>query len=203
MCRVLMTFPTLHRACAQPTYDFTLSTGDPPQSSTFAFRLVSFRDLRLGLRGELELASPFPPPMSKWKRFVTLTQSDLEKIAAVLDKWMREMFDARGDWSFLVVDAVNAFLASAVDSSLAQGNRSISVAQAQPGMASQLSEGGNQRSFAAFLSHFKFECGTEARLVHIQLPRHLPAGNRDVFLDSGKWDYALAAQDNLMFRIHS
>ena len=96
------------------------------------------------------------------------------------------MFDARSDWSSLVVDAVNAFLASAVDSSLMQGNRSISVAQAQPGMASQLSEGGNQRSFAAFLSHFKFECGTEARLVHIQLPRHLPAGNRDVFLDSGK-----------------
>ena len=40
------------------------------------------------------------------------------------------------------------------------------------------------KSFSAFLSHFKLECGTEARLVRNDLQLLLPA-DEDVFLDSG------------------
>ena len=39
------------------------------------------------------------------------------------------------------------------------------------------------KRFAAFLSHFKVECGTEARLVQLELNQQLPA--REIFLDSG------------------
>ena len=41
------------------------------------------------------------------------------------------------------------------------------------------------RRFAAFLSHFKRECGTEARLVQLQLKQILPEDSDEVFLDSG------------------
>ena len=40
------------------------------------------------------------------------------------------------------------------------------------------------KRFAGFLSHYKRECGTEARLVHKELRDILPAG-KDMFLDSG------------------
>ena len=41
----------------------------------------------------------------------------------------------------------------------------------------------SEKSFAAFLSHYKLECGTEARLVHEKLKPLLGAG-QEVFLDS-------------------
>ena len=42
-----------------------------------------------------------------------------------------------------------------------------------------------EKRFAGFLSHYKRECGTEARLVQQNLKNILPIG-QDVFLDSGK-----------------
>ena len=42
------------------------------------------------------------------------------------------------------------------------------------------------KRFASFLSHFKRECGTEARLVQVQLKQILPENMNDVFLDSGE-----------------
>ena len=44
---------------------------------------------------------------------------------------------------------------------------------------------GTRKRFAAFLSHFKRECGTEARLVHQYLQRILPPED-EVFIDSGE-----------------
>ena len=41
------------------------------------------------------------------------------------------------------------------------------------------------KRFAGFLSHYKRECGTEARLVQDRLKNILPSG-QDMFLDSGK-----------------
>ena len=69
---------------------------------------MSFRNLKLGIEGELEVASEFPPKMSKWKRFVTMSQSDIEEIASKLDAWIREIFDNRSDWSPAVANAVQA-----------------------------------------------------------------------------------------------
>ena len=44
---------------------------------------------------------------------------------------------------------------------------------------------GSRKSFTAFLSHFKRECGTEARLVQQYMQKILPPED-DVFLDSGE-----------------
>ena len=44
---------------------------------------------------------------------------------------------------------------------------------------------GTRKRFTAFLSHFKRECGTEARLVHQYLQRILPPED-EVFIDSGE-----------------
>ena len=44
----------------------------------------------------------------------------------------------------------------------------------------------HSKHFASFLSHFKRECGTEARLVQQNLKPLLPEANNEVFLDSGK-----------------
>ena len=41
------------------------------------------------------------------------------------------------------------------------------------------------KSYAAFLSHFKRECGSEALLVHNELAQILPK-HKKVFLDSGE-----------------
>ena len=41
------------------------------------------------------------------------------------------------------------------------------------------------KRFASFVSHFKRECGTEARLVQLQLKQILPEDSDEVFLDSG------------------
>ena len=79
-------------------------------------------------------------------------ESDLEKIASTLDAWMREIFDNRVEdgWSSLVVDAMNTFVASAVNAaSLTSGHRSISQAlEQQPVLTRQLSDEGRRRSFA-------------------------------------------------------
>ena len=42
-----------------------------------------------------------------------------------------------------------------------------------------------RKHFAGFLSHFKFECGSDARIVYENLQKVLPPED-DVFLDSGK-----------------
>ena len=42
------------------------------------------------------------------------------------------------------------------------------------------------KHFVSFLSHFKRECGTEARLVCNEMKHILPEDNNDVFLDSGE-----------------
>ena len=159
------------RGLSHPIYIVDVNEGSSPIA--LPFRLSSFRDLCSSIVGEMELSVAFPPPMSKWKRYVTLTPSDLAKIASTLDAWMRELFEKQSEWSLLVADSLRVFVASA-------------VANMQPSLVQQPYNEGKVRSFAAFLSHFKFECGTEARLVHGQLPRHLSASNRDVFLDSGK-----------------
>ena len=54
---------------------------------------------------------------------------------------------------------------------------------AEPGINTPSAPG---KRFASFLSHFKRECGTEARLVQLQLKQILPGDNNDVFLDSGE-----------------
>ena len=41
-----------------------------------------------------------------------------------------------------------------------------------------------RKRYAAFISHFKKETGTEARLVQMRLQDLLPAGSKEVFLDS-------------------
>ena len=40
------------------------------------------------------------------------------------------------------------------------------------------------KRYRGFLSHFKHECGTEARLVHNEMSEIMPG--EDIFLDSGK-----------------
>ena len=40
------------------------------------------------------------------------------------------------------------------------------------------------KQFAGFLSHYKHECGTEARLVHNELKELLPDHHNALFLDS-------------------
>ena len=39
------------------------------------------------------------------------------------------------------------------------------------------------KRYRGFLSHFKYECGTEARLVHREMGEMMPG--EDIFLDSG------------------
>ena len=43
-----------------------------------------------------------------------------------------------------------------------------------------------RKRYAGFLSHYKREAGTEARLVQQNLSQILPGQNSHVFLDSGK-----------------
>ena len=164
-----------------PTYDVSL--GDPPRSFTLAVRLVSFRDLQLATRGEVAVASAFPARMSKWKRYITLSPSDLTKIASQLDGWMRELFMLRPKWSRLVVDAMHTFCRSAVLPSRPSAHGTL--AGPLPPPPAKPGQGSDDRTFGVFLSHYKFECGTEARLLHLQLPRLLP-NYQNIFLDSGK-----------------
>ena len=42
------------------------------------------------------------------------------------------------------------------------------------------------KRFSSFLSHFKREAGTEARLVQLQLKDILKSEDKEVFLDSGR-----------------
>ena len=44
--------------------------------------------------------------------------------------------------------------------------------------------GGEPKQYAAFLSHYKVETGTESRLVAGELGRLLPPGHNSCFLDS-------------------
>ena len=45
-------------------------------------------------------------------------------------------------------------------------------------------DGSAGKQFAGFLSHYKHECGTEARLVQRELRDILPTGRNNLFLDS-------------------
>ena len=45
-------------------------------------------------------------------------------------------------------------------------------------------DGSAKKQFAGFLSHYKHECGTEARLVQVQLREILPRGHNKLFIDS-------------------
>ena len=45
-------------------------------------------------------------------------------------------------------------------------------------------DGSAGKQFAGFLSHYKHECGTEARLVEVKLTEMLPKGHNNLFLDS-------------------
>mgnify|MGYP001209048905 CR=1 FL=1 len=47
-----------------------------------------------------------------------------------------------------------------------------------------LADGPAGKQFAGFLSHYKHECGTEARLVQRELRDILPTGRNNLFLDS-------------------
>ena len=163
------------RGFSHPIYNFDYSVGDPPLHSMLGLRFIAFQDLAVAIRGEMQLQTPFPPSLSKWKRYVMLSDSCLRNVASLLDAWMREIFSLRPSWSVLVSDAMSVFMDSAVvDSSKKMDSRQILARQAS-----------TERSFAAFLSHFKWECGTEARLIHDRLSRMLPYGNQDIFLDSG------------------
>ena len=70
-----------------------------------------------------------------------------------------------------------------------QSSSSLAAAESQPKAKSSTSEPGptpkTEKRFAGFLSHYKRECGTEARLVQDRLKNILPSG-QDMFLDSGK-----------------
>ena len=70
-----------------------------------------------------------------------------------------------------------------------QGSSSLVVAaESKPEAKSSASEPEptpKGKRFAGFLSHYKRECGTEARLVQVELKNILSSG-QDVFLDSGK-----------------
>ena len=56
----------------------------------------------------------------------------------------------------------------------ASGGRSARILQQHP-----------KKRFSSFLSHFKREAGTEARLVQMQL-REILESEKDIFLDSGR-----------------
>ena len=69
-----------------------------------------------------------------------------------------------------------------------QVSSSLVAAESKPEAKSSASEPEptpKGKRFAGFLSHYKRECGTEARLVQVELKNILPSG-QDVFLDSGK-----------------
>ena len=69
-----------------------------------------------------------------------------------------------------------------------QVSPSLVAAESKPEAKSSTSEPAptpKGKRFAGFLSHYKRECGTEARLVQDRLKNILPSGH-DVFLDSGK-----------------
>ena len=69
-----------------------------------------------------------------------------------------------------------------------QVSSSLVAAESKPEAKSPASEPEptpKRKQFAGFLSHYKRECGTEARLVQLELKNILPIG-QDVFLDSGK-----------------
>ena len=69
-----------------------------------------------------------------------------------------------------------------------QVSSSLVAAESKPEAKSSASEPEptpKGKRFAGFLSHYKRECGTEARLVQQNLKNILPSG-QDVFLDSGK-----------------
>ena len=69
-----------------------------------------------------------------------------------------------------------------------QVSSSLVAAESKPEAKSSASEPEptpKGKRFAGFLSHYKRECGTEARLVQDRLKNILSRG-QDVFLDSGK-----------------
>jgi hypothetical protein len=189
LCRRHITV-TCARGVRHPTYDVEFASGDPPQTFTLTFRNVSFRDLSVATVGELNLPCGYPPTFSKWKRFITLTEADLFARASSLDAWMRALFGVQAAWTPLVAVAAKTFMESALDTAGIEKRRQVggrsATAQAQTFDGPLSSSNVPSRSFAAFLSHFKLECGTEARLVHGQLPKLLPLGSPGVFLDSGE-----------------
>ena len=69
-----------------------------------------------------------------------------------------------------------------------QGSSSLVAAESKPEAKSAASEPEptpKGKRFAGFPSHYKRECGTEARLVQQNIKNILSSG-QDVFLDSGK-----------------
>ena len=64
----------------------------------------------------------------------------------------------------------------------ASGGRSARVIQQQQQPGENPPSG---KRFSSFLSHFKREAGTEARLVQLQLKQILKSEDKEVFLDSG------------------
>ena len=48
----------------------------------------------------------------------------------------------------------------------------------------RVSSDSRRKQYAGFLSHFKLECGTEARYLYEKLKELLPQGRNDLFLDS-------------------
>ena len=141
--------------------------------STLSFRNVSFQDLKVATAGELNIDAVFPAKMSKWKRFVSLSEADLEARAAALDAWTGSIFSQRAAWTDLVQDAMKTFVDSAllVDGAAPGDDRRslLSSPTFRPLMmkAQTLDSpyGGGTRKSAAFLSHFKWECGTEASAI--------------------------------------
>ena len=141
--------------------------------STLSFRNVSFQDLKVATAGELNIDAVFPAKMSKWKRFVSLSEADLEARAAALDAWTGSIFSQRAAWTDLVQDAMKTFVDSAllVDGTAPGDDRRslLSSPTFRPLMmkAQTLDSpyGGGTRKSAAFLSHFKWECGTEASAI--------------------------------------
>ena len=72
-------------------------------------------------------------------------------------------------------------------SSVVAAPAAADVKQAPPmpkTQAPQLPALSGGKRYRGFLSHFKHECGTEARLVHNEMSEILPG--EDIFLDSGK-----------------
>jgi hypothetical protein len=198
---------TCARGRTHPSYDVALACGNPTRSITLGFRNLMFKDLHLKISGELRIEASFPAQMSKWKRYVTLTEDDLVQRASMLDVWVRDLFSLRPRWPPSVARWMNQFFESALNRSVAmlgpapavhatppsmppppEGSRA-GAASEQPPPAAAL--GGpaathnnrKKKKSAAFLSHFKLQAGTEARLVHGELKAIL-GGACDIFLDS-------------------
>jgi hypothetical protein len=81
----------------------------------------------------------------------------------------------------VVVESASSPIAAAPGSSSSSSGSGSGLLSCRP----TARPAGSAKTFAGFLSHFKLECGTEARLVHDMLAATLPPGDK-IFLDSGK-----------------